>query len=312
MCVQIEKQNYSYRTWAIDVVVASTVWDGLAPVRFGDRPYIYPIWFVIDKPNKDFCVCFVFQIVPHVGNMTIEDKTPFAKLKKFSCDMLTPNHAIAIIDKRQNGSSVLAHHLMQHLPNAETTVISPASAAVYRDLAPQACIHQEFNENIVTDVLESQRACKGSSETKALIVLDECMYDKSQMSSKAFENLVYNGRCFLTGMILCVQTSLGLAPGIRNNLDWVFVFRAGRDDIGRLHKQFGTGLSFNEFDAVFQQITADKYSCVVIHNTPHLENAIDAFYWYKVDLKADLESQPDTAIQKSTEKHRDSSEPVLE
>ena len=40
MCVQIEKIYYCNKTWAIDVVVASAVWDGLAPVRFGDHPYI--------------------------------------------------------------------------------------------------------------------------------------------------------------------------------------------------------------------------------------------------------------------------------
>lgn len=236
--------------------------------------------------------------------MTNEDKTPFAKLEKFSCDMLKRNHTIAIIGKRQCGSSVLAHHLMQHIPDVESTVISPASRAVYEDLIPQARIHQEYSENIVTDVLESQRACKRNGrETKALIVLDECMYDKSCFTSKPLQDLVCNGRCLLTTMILCLQTPLGLPPSIRNNLDWVFVFRASPDDISRLHKQFGTGLSFDEFRAIFQQITDNKYSCVVIHNTPHSERSppIDAFYWYKVDLKAELESQPDIAIQKCTE-----------
>ena len=229
--------------------------------------------------------------------MTNKDKKPFAKLKKFSCDLLKQEHAIAIIGKRQSGSTVLTHHLIQHLPDVETTVISPASHAAYADLIPQARIHQEYNDNVVTNVLESQRACKeNGSETKALIVLDECMYDESQMSSKQLKDLVCNGRCLLTTMILCLQTSIGLHPVIRNNLDWVFVFRASPDDISRLHKQFGTGLSFDEFRAIFQQITDDKYSCVVINNTPHCENPIDAFYWYKVP-------ETDIAIQKSTETH---------
>ena len=235
--------------------------------------------------------------------MTNEDKMPFAKLKKFSCDMLKPNNAIAIIGKRQSGSTVLTHHLMQHIPDVETTVISPASHAVYKDLIPQARIHQEYNVNIVTDVLESQRACKKSgSETRALIVLDECMYDKSCFTSEPFQDLVCNGRCLLTTMMLCLQTSIGLPPVIRNNIDWVFVFGGTTpDDIDRLHKQFGTGLSFDEFNAIFRQVTADKYSCVVIHNVPYFENPIDAFYWYKVDLKAELESQTDPVMQKCTD-----------
>lgn len=224
-------------------------------------------------------------------------------LKRFSCELLKPTAAIAIVGKRESGRSTLAHDIVQHFPDHSERIVMRPNANhdnIYDDVTTTNRIYNEYDADVISDVLAKQRAKKrDGKKDSVVIVLDTCMFDRQEISSRPFRDLYYDGRCYQTMMILCVSTPLELKPSLRGNLDWLFVFGHNTAiDVRRLHEQYGYRLSFEEFNEIFQRCIGEQYSCMVVHTTYTGENPRDAFYCYKVDRSNDAEMSKQVPVGK--------------
>lgn len=83
-------------------------------------------------------------------------------------------------------------------------------------------------------------------------------------------------------LLLTMQYSLDIDPGLRLNSDYVFVFRDPvRANRERLYDNFfGVFPSFHTFNAVFDQCTED-YECLVLDNRATSNKVEDCVFWYK-------------------------------
>lgn len=225
-------------------------------------------------------------------------------VKRFSCELLKPTAAIAIIGKRESGRSTLAHDIVQHFPDSSERIVMRPNTNhdnIYEDVTSTDKIYNEYDAEVMSDILAKQRARKrDGKKDSVVVVLDTCMFDKHEMCSRPFRDLYYDGRCYQTMMILCVSTPLELKPSLRGNLDWLFVFgHKTTIDVRRLHEQYGYIIGFEEFNEIFEGCTGEQYSCMVVHTTFKGENPRDAFYQYKVDRSTDKELSGQGPVDKS-------------
>jgi hypothetical protein len=77
---------------------------------------------------------------------------------------------------------------------------------------------------------------------------------------------------------------------MRNNVDWVFLFKESiYANKKRLYDNF-CGMFPNQaiFDAVLDSVTHD-YGCLVVHNGSNSTRLIDQVYWYRAEDHSDVQ-----------------------
>ena len=182
-------------------------------------------------------------------------------------------------------------------------VISPTETAnnYFEKFIPNMLIYDEYEPAIVKRFLERQISINkqkgdqlkkyGSSEidSRAFLILDDCLYDKSWPTDKNIRSIFMNGRHYKIFFLITMQYCLGLPPILRANIDYVFIFKNNlikeREKI--YHHYAGIFNNFETFCTVMDNCT-DNYECLVIDNKVQSNRLEDQVKWYKakdVDFK---------------------------
>ena len=61
-----------------------------------------------------------------------------------------------------------------------------------------------------------------TTDPRAFLVLDDCLYDNTWTKDKNVRSLFMNGRHFKILFIITMQYALGIPPNLRTNIDYVF------------------------------------------------------------------------------------------
>lgn len=221
------------------------------------------------------------------------------KLKKFHPSMMSNTETVAVIGKRRSGKGVLLRDLLYHFRHIPIgTVISPTEKLnkSYSKIVPPVLIHDEYRDDIIDKVLSRQRLIIEKQEKDpnfadvdptAFLLLDDCMFDNAWQKSTNMKEIFYNGRHYKLTLWLSLQYSLGLSIGMRNNLDWTFLFKEGIvANRKRLYEYFaGMFPNLAAFSAVMDQVT-DDYGCLVIHNGASSTKLSDQVFWYKAENRS--------------------------
>ena len=206
---------------------------------------------------------------------------------------------IVFVGKRQTGKSFLVRDLLyykRHIPLGTVISGTEESNGFYGKLVPPLFIHDEYNEEIITNVIKRQKLVinKMQQEEKqyggsnidpnAFLILDDCLYDNSWIKSKQIRSLFMNGRHYKMMFIITMQYSLGIPPNLRTNIDYVFILREPNlQNRKRLYESYaGMFPSFDIFCQVMDQCT-ENYECLVINNNSHSNKLEDMVFWYKAD-----------------------------
>lgn len=218
------------------------------------------------------------------------------KLRRFSFDMMSKSETIAVIAKRKSGKSVLLRDLLYHFRDIPIgTVISPTEKLnkSYSKIVPPIFIHNDYKEEVIERVLKRQSMIIDNMERDpdfsgvdphAFLLLDDCMFDNSWQKSANMREIFYNGRHYKLMFLLSLQYSMGLNIGMRNNLDWIFLFKETiYANKKRLYEYFaGMFQSQQVFNSVLDQVT-DNYGCLVIHNGSSSTKITDQVFWFKAE-----------------------------
>ena len=214
-------------------------------------------------------------------------------LKRFDPSMIKPHRIVVAIGKRGTGKSILLRDLMysQRDKIEYAIAMSPTREASegFRRVLPPTSVYDEYDGDVVTQMLELQRERANTSGMNSLrnlaLVLDDCMYDKTVMKSKTMRNLFMNGRHYKCFFLAAVQWLMDLGPDLRTQVDYVFALRENiLSNRERLYKYFfGIFPKYEDFSRVFDACTAN-YECLVIDNTVNSNNVEDCIFWYKASV----------------------------
>lgn len=226
------------------------------------------------------------------------------QLRKFDMTRIGERSVVVMIGMRNTGKSFLVRDLLFHHQSIPVgMVISGTEGAneFYSKLFPQVFIHEEYTAELIEKFVKRQQMItkrKNKEERlysnsridpRALIVMDDCLYDKAWTNDKNIRACFLNGRHFNAFFVFTSQYALAAPPMLRNNIDFVFVLREPRVTARKkLHENFaGFVPTFDIWNQVMNQCT-ENYECLVIDNTTKSNKITDQLFWYKAEDHPDF------------------------
>jgi hypothetical protein len=219
------------------------------------------------------------------------------ELKKFDPSKIASDSVLIFLGKRNTGKSwTLRDILHYHRDIPVGVVISPTESAngFFEKFIPKMLIYDEPTEATIQKFLERQM--KISSERKrelkkfgnsqidarAFLILDDCMYDKRWINNINIRSIFMNGRHYKIFFLITLQHALGLPPVLRNNIDYIFIFRNNiLKEKQKIYDNYaGMFPSFEVFNQVMNQ-TTENFECLVIDNKIQSNKLEEQVFWYK-------------------------------
>ena len=221
------------------------------------------------------------------------------ELKKFDPKRITSDSVVVFIGKRNTGKSYCMKDILNHNKDIPVgVVISPTERAngYFEKFIPKMLIYDECEEDTIKKFLDRQ--IKISTEKKkdlkkygstqidprSFLILDDCLYDKRWINNINIRSIFMNGRHYNIFFLITMQHALGLPPVLRNNIDYIFIFR--NNILKERQKIFdnyaGMFPSFEAFNQVMNQ-TTENFECLVIDNKIQSNKLEDQVFWYKAN-----------------------------
>jgi len=220
-------------------------------------------------------------------------------IKKFDMNNIKDDKVVVLVGKRETGKSFLVRDLLyyhQDIPCGTIISGTEGSNQFYSKMFPSLFIHGEYRPELISNYIKRQKLIiteqqkekqshgVSTIDPRALIILDDCLYDSSWTKDKNVRSLFMNGRHYKTMFIITMQYSLGIPPNLRTNIDFVFILRESYiSNRKRLYDSYaGMFPTFDIFCQIMDQCT-ENYECLVINNNAKSNKIEDMVFWYKAD-----------------------------
>lgn len=211
------------------------------------------------------------------------------KVKKYNPTKVLPYRITLIVGKRGSGKTKLLCDLLYNMPNIDFVLgMAPTEETIetFRTFIPETCIFHSFNQSKLEQMIALQKELVRKKTVKGfLLILDDCLYEKTVLKSTAMRELFLNGRHLHISMIICAQYVMDLPPDLRTNIDYIFAMReniiANR---AKLHKFFyGMFEKYDDF-AKCMDATTSNYGSMVLDNTQKSNEIEDCVMWYRARI----------------------------
>ena len=219
------------------------------------------------------------------------------ELKKFDMASLASDSVVCMLGKRKTGKSHIVKNLLSfHAAIPVATIISATemSNGFYSKFVPSIFIHTEYSPEVLENFVKRQKmVCSKKSkeisqfggsqiDTRAIILLDDCMFDNSWTTDKNIRLIFMNGRHWGIFFLMTSQMALGIPPALRTNIDYTFICR--ENSIKNRRKIYENYASmFDSFDVFCQVLdqTTENFCCLVVKNNVDSNKLEDQVFWYK-------------------------------
>lgn len=206
---------------------------------------------------------------------------------------------IVVIGKKDTGKSFLVRDILCHTQSAFPigTVISGTEVAneFFQHMIPSKLIHDKYKPEIVMGVIKRQLGAKtarnadkhrssGNSgiDTRAFLILDDCLYDASWIKEESTRYVFMNGRHIDLMTIITMQYPLGITPNLRTNVDFVFILRETiLGNRRRIYENYAGMFPTFEMFCQFMDQCTENFECIVICNGVQSNRLEDQVFWYK-------------------------------
>ena len=219
------------------------------------------------------------------------------ELKKFDPSKIAGDSVVVFIGKRNTGKSYCMKDIISYHRNIPIgIVISPTEKAngYFEKFIPKMLLYDECDEKTIKTFLQRQmdiskekksenaKHGKSSIDNRAFLILDDCLYDKKWINDKSIRAIFMNGRHYKIFFLITMQHAMGLPPVLRNNLDYIFIFRNNimKERMKIYENYAGMFASFEVFNQVMNQCT-ENYECLVIDCKTQSNKLEDQVYWYR-------------------------------
>ena len=142
------------------------------------------------------------------------------ELKKFDISEISEDLGVVLIGKRDTGKSFLCRDILYHHKDVPVgQVISGTDGAnqFYQKIVPKLFIHVEFSTDIVQNMLKRQKLMiekmnggDNSTDPRAFLILDDCLYDNTWAKDKFMRSVFMNGRHYKLLFLLTMQSWIGV------------------------------------------------------------------------------------------------------
>ncbi len=213
------------------------------------------------------------------------------QLRKFNPASMPDDKVCIFIGKRGTGKSSLVTDILYHKRHIPAGIVMSGTEDgnhYYRDFVPDLFIYGSYDKETLEKVLQRQRKLinQNNANAKAFMLLDDCMYDNKFLKDTCIRECFMNGRHWKILFMLCLQYCMDLPPGLRTNVDYVFILRENIiQNRERLFKNFfGIFPTFDLFNKTMDVMT-ENYGCMVLDNTSKSNRIEDCVFWYKAPLR---------------------------
>jgi len=229
------------------------------------------------------------------------------QIKKFNIETLRDrcemdsrkSPMIVIIGKKDTGKSFLVRDILCNTQSAFPigTVISGTEVAneFFQHMVPSKLIHDKYQPEIVMGVIKRQLGAKtarngdknrsggnSSIDTRAFLILDDCLYDASWIKEESTRYVFMNGRHIDLMTIITMQYPLGITPNLRTNVDFVFILRETiLGNRRRIYENYAGMFPTFEMFCQFMDQCTENFECLVICNGVQSNKLEDQVFWYK-------------------------------
>ena len=221
-------------------------------------------------------------------------KTVDFQIKRFDINRIGDSKIIIFIGKRNTGKSFLVVDYLYHNQDIPIgTVISPTDEfnETYKPHVPSVFIHEEYSEELIANFLKRQKQITKKTkdpqyrelDPRAFLILDDCQFDNTAwIKDRNIKWIFMNGRHAKITFIITMQYLLGIPPGLRTQVDFLFICKEPKvSNRKKLYEHYaGMFPNFDMFDQVMRECTKN-YCCLVIDNTTISEKLSDQVFWYK-------------------------------
>ncbi len=227
------------------------------------------------------------------------------ELKKFDMKNISFNPdenkgpVVVLIGRRDTGKSYLVRDVLyyhQDIPIGTVISGTEAGNGFYGSHVPKLFIHDEYNTAIIENILKRQKTVlkqvkkevdnykKSSIDSRAFVILDDCLFDATWTKDKMMRLLFMNGRHWKIMLIITMQYPLGIPPNLRTNIDYVFILREPYlSNRKRIWENYaGMFPTFESFCQVMDQCT-ENFECLVINNNAKSNKLQEQIFWYKAE-----------------------------
>ena len=187
---------------------------------------------------------------------------------------------------------IFYHH--RHIPSGIVFSGTEEANPFFKDFIPDIFIHSEYNPDLVEAVMNKQkkniRAAKelGIKDGKCpannkFIVLDDMLHDAQKWKNDTtIKNIFFNGRHYNFLFILTMQYTNGIQPGLRSNIDYVFIFNEpSTTNRKKIYNDYCSSIpSFEIFCNILDACTTN-HECVVVKTSTNSNVLTDSVFYYK-------------------------------
>jgi hypothetical protein len=162
-------------------------------------------------------------------------------------------------------------------------------------MIPSKLIHDKYKPDIVMGVIKRQLGAKtarngdknrsggnSSIDTRAFLILDDCLYDSTWIKEESTRYVFMNGRHIDLMTIITMQYPLGITPNLRTNVDFVFILRETiLGNRRRIYENYAGMFPTFEMFCQFMDQCTENFEGIVICNGVQSNKLEDQVFWYK-------------------------------
>lgn len=219
------------------------------------------------------------------------------QLNKFDPSKIASDSVVVFIGKRNTGKSYCMKDILHYNRDIPVgVVISPTERAngFFEKFIPKMLLYDECEESTIKKFLDRQikltterkkelkKMGNSQIDSRAFFILDDCLYDKKWINNINIRSMFMNGRHYKIFFLITMQHALGLPPVLRNNIDYIFIFRNNiLKEKQKIYDNYaGMFPSFEVFNQVMNQ-TTENFECLVIDNKIQSNKLQEQVFWYK-------------------------------
>lgn len=168
------------------------------------------------------------------------------------------------------GSKYLCYTKRKVFPFVYVFTRTPFNGSWKKNISPD-CVFDGWDEDAVTQFKEYQAKARESPEwgvdPRALVILDDMAADPKLRWNKQLLEFSFYGRHLVVMIIITSQWYKQLAPGFRDNCDFIFVYKMDNDnEIEALWKEHGSGVHKRVFRALVHKYSTNTTALVINKN----------------------------------------------
>ena len=208
---------------------------------------------------------------------------------------------IIILGPRGAGKSTLIKHILSiigDIPIIKVINGTEESTHHYSGFVPDIMIENDYEPEILEDFMKRQKNIFKKAKNdplfrnvdkRAILLLDDCLYDNSWSKHKLMRFIFMNGRHLAITTIIAMQTPMGIPPALRSNIDYVFICRHNNEnDLKTIYTNYVNGFkSKKAFEKVHSKCTSN-FRVLVIHKTSKSDKMSEIVFHYKAQLHPHL------------------------